>query len=154
MIARPRLETILDRDWVLALALAFFVAVVVWFARSVQDFFGGSTGDVLLPAFAGQTINDATAECQNLVCLRPAGSPLDAGLGFCSSPCTPANSSPNSPSDDCSGASMPLVCRSADLDPSFIAEVLDAGGSALLERYLGGTSAPILCTTRVDAGSS
>ena len=29
----------LDRDWVLALALAFFVAVVVWFGRSVQDFF-------------------------------------------------------------------------------------------------------------------
>jgi hypothetical protein len=97
--------------------------------------------------------NDATAECQNLVCLRPAGSPLDAGLGFCSSPCTPANSSPNSPSDDCSGASMPLVCRPADLDPGFIAEVKDAGGTALLEKYLGGTSPPIFCTTPVDAGS-
>jgi beta-lactam-binding protein with PASTA domain len=56
----------LDRDWVLALAVAFFVAVIVWFARSVQDFFGGSTGDVLLPAFSGQTVNDATAECGRL----------------------------------------------------------------------------------------
>jgi beta-lactam-binding protein with PASTA domain len=56
----------LDRDWVLALAVAFFVAVVVWFARSVQDFFGGSSGDVLLPTFSGQTVNDATAECGRL----------------------------------------------------------------------------------------
>jgi beta-lactam-binding protein with PASTA domain len=66
VIARPRLETILDRDWVLALAVAFFVAVIVWFARSVQDFFGGSTGDVLLPTFSGQTVNDATSECGRL----------------------------------------------------------------------------------------
>lgn len=66
MIARPRLETMLDRDWVLALAVAFFVAVIVWFARSVQDFFGGSSGDVLLPAFSGQTVNDATSECVRL----------------------------------------------------------------------------------------
>jgi beta-lactam-binding protein with PASTA domain len=66
VIARPRLETMLDRDWVLALAVAFFVAVIVWFARSVQDFFGGSSGDVLLPAFSGQTVNDATAECGRL----------------------------------------------------------------------------------------
>lgn len=66
MIARPRLETMLDRDWVLALAVAFFVAVIVWFARSVQDFFGGSSGEVLLPAFSGQTISDATAECGRL----------------------------------------------------------------------------------------
>ena len=55
-----------DRDWVLALALAFFVAVIVWFARSVQDFFGGSSGDVLLPAFSGQTFGDAATECARL----------------------------------------------------------------------------------------
>jgi beta-lactam-binding protein with PASTA domain len=66
VIARPRLETMLDRDWVLALAVAFFVAVIVWFARSVQDFFGGSSGDVLLPTFSGQTVNDATTECGRL----------------------------------------------------------------------------------------
>jgi beta-lactam-binding protein with PASTA domain len=64
--SRPSFGALLDRDWVLALALAFFVAVVVWFGRSVQDFFGGSTGDVLLPAFAGQTIDDANAECSRL----------------------------------------------------------------------------------------
>ena len=63
--SRPSLATRLDRDWVLALALAFFVAVIVWFARSVQDFFG-SSGEELLPAFAGQTMADATAECARL----------------------------------------------------------------------------------------
>ena len=60
------LEPLRDRDWVLALALAFFVAVIVWFARSVQDFFGGSSGDVLLPAFSGQTFGDAATECARL----------------------------------------------------------------------------------------
>ncbi len=99
--------------------------------------------------------NNATAECQNLVCLRPAGSPLDAGLGFCSSPCTPDSSSdPNSPSDDCSGGSMSLVCRPVALDEGFIDQVLDAGGNTLLQKYLGGTSAPIFCTTHVDAGTA
>jgi beta-lactam-binding protein with PASTA domain len=62
----PPLEILRDRDWVLALALAFFVAIVVWFARSVQDFFGGSTGDVLLPQFSGQTFGDAATECARL----------------------------------------------------------------------------------------
>jgi beta-lactam-binding protein with PASTA domain len=79
VIARPRLETMLDRDWVLALALAFFVAVVVWFLRSVQDFFGGSSGDVLLPAFAGQTVADANDECTrlHLLCTVIAHQPSD-----------------------------------------------------------------------------
>ncbi len=98
--------------------------------------------------------NNATAECQNLVCLRPAGSPLDAGLGFCSSPCTPESPSPNAHSDDCNGASMSLVCRTVDLDPGFIAEVLDAGDASLLDQYLGGTTPPVFCTTAIDAGSS
>jgi eukaryotic-like serine/threonine-protein kinase len=62
----PSFKELLDRDWVLALSLAFFVAVAVWFLRSVQDFFGGSSGDVLLPAFAGQTFADATSECDRL----------------------------------------------------------------------------------------
>ena len=70
---------LLDRDWVLALALAFFVAVVVWFARSVQDFFGGSAADVLLPAFTGQTVDDANAECTRLqlVCSVVAHQPSE-----------------------------------------------------------------------------
>jgi beta-lactam-binding protein with PASTA domain len=63
---RASLEELLDRDWVLALALAFFVGVVVWFGRSVEDFFGGSASDVLVPAFTGQTVDDATGECARL----------------------------------------------------------------------------------------
>jgi serine/threonine-protein kinase len=61
-----RIEWLLDRDWVLALSLAFFVAVVVWFGHSVKEFFGPSAGDVLLPAFAGQTLDDASDECGRL----------------------------------------------------------------------------------------
>ena len=85
---RPKLETLLDRDWVLALALAFFVAVVVWFARSVQDFFGGSSGEMLLPEFTGQTIADATTECGHLhltctvIARRPSDEyPIDVVMG-------------------------------------------------------------------------
>jgi beta-lactam-binding protein with PASTA domain len=63
---RATLAELLDRDWVLALALAFFVAVVVWFGRSVEDFFGGNAGAVLVPAFTGQTVDDATGECARL----------------------------------------------------------------------------------------
>jgi serine/threonine-protein kinase len=66
---RPSRSTVwdlIDRDWILALSLAFFVAVLVWFARSVQEFFGGSATDVLLPAFTGQTVDDATGECARL----------------------------------------------------------------------------------------
>jgi beta-lactam-binding protein with PASTA domain len=76
---RSSLETLRDRDWVLALALAFFVAVIVWFARSVQDFFGGSAGDVLLPAFSGQTVDDANGECARLrlVCTVIARQPSE-----------------------------------------------------------------------------
>jgi beta-lactam-binding protein with PASTA domain len=77
--SRPSFETLLDRDWVLALALAFFVAVIVWFARSVQDFFGGSAAEVLLPEFTGQAIGDATAECGHLhlTCTVIARQPSD-----------------------------------------------------------------------------
>ena len=64
--SRSGAAELLDRDWILAFALAFFVAVLVWFARSVQQFFGGSVTDVLLPAFTGQTVDDATGECVRL----------------------------------------------------------------------------------------
>jgi serine/threonine-protein kinase len=63
---RASFEELLDRDWVLALSLAFFVAVLVWFGHSVQEFFGGTAGDVFVPAFVGQTLDDATNECANL----------------------------------------------------------------------------------------
>jgi serine/threonine-protein kinase len=71
---RASLEDLRDRDWVLALSVAFFVAVVVWFAHSVAEFFGGTAGDVFVPAFVGQTLDDATAECAtlHLSCSVPA----------------------------------------------------------------------------------
>jgi serine/threonine-protein kinase len=61
-----RIDLLLDRDWALALSLAFFVAVIVWFGHSVKEFFGPSVSDVLLPTFAGQTIDDANDECSRL----------------------------------------------------------------------------------------
>jgi len=50
----------------LALSLAFFVAVFVWFVRSVKDFVAPSATDILVPAFAGQTLEDANVECERL----------------------------------------------------------------------------------------
>ncbi|MHB1845229.1 MAG: adventurous gliding motility lipoprotein CglC [Deltaproteobacteria bacterium] len=87
-------------------------------------------------------------QCQNLVCLRPAGSPLDAGYGICSNICTPTSpSNPNSPSEDCGGSSSGYVCRTIALDPAFIQAVEQAdGGQALLDAYLGGPNADF-CTT-------
>lgn len=38
----------------------------VWFVRSVRDFAAPSSADILLPAFAGQTLDDANAECERL----------------------------------------------------------------------------------------
>jgi beta-lactam-binding protein with PASTA domain len=65
--ARPAgIQWLLERDWVFALALAFAVGVLVWFGRSVQDFFGPSATDVLVPALIGQTTSDAVAEAQRL----------------------------------------------------------------------------------------
>lgn len=63
---RPAFSEVIDRDWVLALSLAFFVAVVVWFGHSVKEFFGPSASDVLVPSFSGQTLSDAQSECERL----------------------------------------------------------------------------------------
>lgn len=95
--------------------------------------------------------DQGTAQCQNLICLRPAGSPLDGGLGFCSSPCTPqTQGDPNSKSDDCNGSSIPLVCRQIALDQAFLNQIAaEDGGQALLQQYLGGNTAPVLCTSPV-----
>jgi serine/threonine-protein kinase len=59
-------QMLLDRDWVLALSLAFVVAVVVWFGHSVKEFLGPSESLVLLPSFDGQTFSDANDECGRL----------------------------------------------------------------------------------------
>jgi serine/threonine-protein kinase len=64
--ARELLADLRDRDWVLALSLSFFVGVVVWFVLSVRSFVFPTTGDVLLPAFVGQTLDDAQSECTRL----------------------------------------------------------------------------------------
>lgn len=63
---RELLGELRDRDWIFALSLSFFVAVCVWFAMSVHAFVVPSTGDILLPAFTGQTADDANAECEQL----------------------------------------------------------------------------------------
>lgn len=63
---RSRRRWLLDRDWTFALALAFAVGVVVWFGRSIEDFFVPSEQMVLVPAMVGQTQEDATGECGQL----------------------------------------------------------------------------------------
>ncbi len=63
---RERPATAFARDWIFALALAFAVGVVVWFGRSVKDFFEPAVADVFVPSFSGQTVADATAEAQRL----------------------------------------------------------------------------------------
>ena len=55
-----------DRDWLLALSLAFAVGVLVWFGRSIREFFAPSSATVFVPAFAGQTNSDAQIECGRL----------------------------------------------------------------------------------------
>ena len=63
---RRRFAPLLDRDWLLALALAFAVGVSVWFGRAIKEFFAPSAASVFTPAFTGQTQGDANAECNRL----------------------------------------------------------------------------------------
>jgi hypothetical protein len=94
-------------------------------------------------------IYSGTTQCENLVCLRPAGSPLDAGYGICSNNCTPQDATnPNSLSDDCNGRASGLVCRQLSLDPAFIEALLaQDGGRQLLEEVLGTN-----CSSASDPG--
>ena len=62
---KPR-ESILDRDWLFAVALAVAVGIVVWFGRSVKDFFAPTVADILVPSFTGQTVTDALSEAERL----------------------------------------------------------------------------------------
>ncbi|MBV9148370.1 MAG: PASTA domain-containing protein [Candidatus Eremiobacteraeota bacterium] len=50
------------RDWMFTLAVAIFVGIVVWFGRSVHDFFVPTTATLAVPTFVGQTLGDATSE--------------------------------------------------------------------------------------------
>src|SRR5215469_1194999 len=56
--ARPqvqrRLDGLLDRDWQFAIALALAVGVLVWFGRSIKDFFSPAVAGVMVPALIGQ----------------------------------------------------------------------------------------------------
>jgi len=63
---RQEREPIFNWDWVLALSLAFAVGVVVWFGRSVKDFFAPVVADIFVPSFSGQTVADATTEAERL----------------------------------------------------------------------------------------
>jgi serine/threonine-protein kinase len=45
-------------------ALAFFVGVSVWFARSIQDFFAPSTATITTPTLVGQTLSDAMTSAE------------------------------------------------------------------------------------------
>jgi beta-lactam-binding protein with PASTA domain len=65
-VRKARRETIFNRDWVFALSLAFAVGVVVWFGRSVKDFFEPAVADVFVPSFSGVSVADASAEAERL----------------------------------------------------------------------------------------
>ena len=47
------------QDWFFAIALALFVGIVVWFGRSIQDFFAPSAKTTTTPTFVGLTYSDA-----------------------------------------------------------------------------------------------
>ena len=61
-----RLDGLLDRDWQFAIALALAVGVLVWFGRSIKDFFSPAVAGVMVPALIGQTETDAISESTNL----------------------------------------------------------------------------------------
>jgi serine/threonine-protein kinase len=57
---------LVSQDWLLAVALALFVAVLVWFGRSVRDFFSPNTHSITLPSLVGQSERDAMSEVSRL----------------------------------------------------------------------------------------
>ena len=63
---KERRGSFFDRDWFFALSLAIAVGVVVWFGRSVKDYFQPAVADVLVPSFSGQTVADASSEAERL----------------------------------------------------------------------------------------
>ncbi|HEY0798365.1 MAG TPA: PASTA domain-containing protein [Candidatus Baltobacteraceae bacterium] len=54
------------QDWLLAVALAFFVGVAVWFARAIHDFMIPSAPQLVAPTLVGQTESDAQDEAHRL----------------------------------------------------------------------------------------
>ena len=53
------LRWLFRQDWLLAVALAFFVGVAVWFGRSIKDFLAPTGEAILAPSLVGQTASDA-----------------------------------------------------------------------------------------------
>ncbi|HEY4441421.1 MAG TPA: PASTA domain-containing protein [Candidatus Elarobacter sp.] len=76
---RNFLQWAAEQDWLFAVALALAVGVLVWFGRSIKDFFGPTASNVLVPALTGQTQNDAVGECNrlHLKCVVIANQPSD-----------------------------------------------------------------------------
>ncbi|MDB5026447.1 MAG: prkC [Candidatus Eremiobacteraeota bacterium] len=76
---RSRLAPLLDRDWAFALSLALAVGVLVWFGRSLKEFFAPTAATIYVPQFAGQTKADVVAECGRLrvTCVVIATQPSD-----------------------------------------------------------------------------
>jgi len=67
------------QDWIFAIALALAVGVLVWFGRSIREFFGPNAASIQTPAMVGQTQSDAVAECTRLLlkCSVIASRPSD-----------------------------------------------------------------------------
>jgi beta-lactam-binding protein with PASTA domain len=65
-LLKRRVSGLLDRDWQLAIALAFAVGVLVWFGRAIKDFFSPAVAGVMVPALVGQTETDALNETASL----------------------------------------------------------------------------------------
>jgi len=56
------LREYLPKDWLFPIALALFVAIIVWFSRSIHDFLMPNSATLMVPTFVGQTLTDATTE--------------------------------------------------------------------------------------------
>lgn len=64
---RPGFVSVIARqDWLFAIALAFFVGVLVWFGRSIKDFFVPTAPQLSAPTLVGQTESDALTEARRL----------------------------------------------------------------------------------------
>jgi beta-lactam-binding protein with PASTA domain len=61
---RLRPSWLAQQDWLLAVALAFFVGVSVWFGRAIEDFLAPSGNSVGAPSFVGETLSDALATAE------------------------------------------------------------------------------------------
>jgi len=59
--ARTR-RSYVPRDWIFTLVVALFVGTIVWFGRSIHDFFVPPSATLMVPTFIGQSVRDATSE--------------------------------------------------------------------------------------------